>query len=1108
MKRILTFLFVTLMSIGAWAQHWTGPSDSEYITSTPVYVQVKVDGKMYLGSSQNLEIAAFIGDECRGVGQMDATKGYFVVRVYGNDGSDGTTNDLGKSITFKAYCDGVEYQFTKTATFDGEQQYPPIDLNLDLVGGAKLPESKEYTSSSFPYAINLGSEAAVKYVDVEGNEVTTLKGESQVLTQFSFSWESLSSNIECTSSSLGTFNVLAVSNPTSLDKVYVELQNADGAKIGEHAICAITVTQEAIPVTAINAIFSSYSTDLVTITEQQVRDRMYVYFTPYNATNKEYELVPVDPAKKLFTTDVVPAAGTYQYYVQSVSNPEVKTIINITVYSVPTEIQIENDVVYVKSTNTLDQSHFGNSSVVAFTNQDAIYNVLRQKLGQITILPSTAYQQNVGITQPAGSTPAFQKVSTWYKTSPVGEYTYRIESTIDPNVYKDFKVSIFVPAQLYVTNYTVDLPVGSTYQELVDALGISVSDEATFPDWEIVAPAGQESPAALKKFNQAGEFHYTVQLVKDPFNESNKANITVNIYNPVTAVVVNEGVTMKNGKGYLEVEPGDNVKELLIANAHVVPADAANADLQANVNASLYEEGIEDKLLDWEGKATDAEGEYEFIVSAVNYPNATPASFIVKFAGNPHFVFTEGYYELSKYRDTEITLTCTREEYDPSKVNLITKMHYDNGNECAIVEKLDETGLRWKVRGLRNGSIQATVAYGDIVNNSEIIWKAWSTADWEANEAVNMNCLAEMKLVKGWDWIAPNAFNSDGIIPLSAINFNKSTGNSVVEMRSQTDLLYNDPSDGVFGTISQLSISDGMYKVKTESTSDVYDYVVLSDNYNSPYYAYESAVKKITRRGYNWIGTGLQYSHYFANIVDYLTPNYWDVSYNAQEGDRLIGKNGFAEFDGEEWLYNSDFVIEANKGYMYYTLSPQNTSIAFGDYPYEYVPDDEYELNGFPGAPIAEAKSAFARKTNVWNYDASQFADNMCIVAELDGMTGDESCTIGAFVDGECRGKGQFVKGNKMFINVAGKAGEKVTFKLYDEDTDFFYDVDNVLTYSAMAGSLSKPVVLSSGSHATGIKNVNSEASTDKMTHDISGRRVNTVGKHGVYIVNGKKILK
>ncbi len=1095
MKRILTFLFVTLMSIGAWAQHWTGPSDGDYITETPVYVQVMVGDKNYYA----LELAAFIGEECRGVGEL-TKQGNFVVRVYGNDGSNGSTSDLNKDITFKAYCDGVEYQFTKTAKFDGNTQYPPIDLNLDLVGGAKLPVSKEYTSATFPYAIDLDSEAAIKYVDADGNEVET-KGESEVLTQFTYSWGSLSSNITCPSSAAGKFNVLAASTATALDKVFVKLM-ADGSQIGTQAECIITVTQEAIPVTDIKAYFTSLSSDVVTITEEEVRNRMTVVIIPSNATNKEYELVPVDPTKKLFTADAVPEPGTYQYYVQSVSNPEVKTIINITVYSVPTEIQTENDIVYVKSTNTLDPNSFGKGSGIAYSNQYAIDAVLKEKLGNISILPSTANQLETKITQPAGSTPAFEKVSTWYKTAPVGEYSYRIESNVNPSVYKDFKVSVFTSAQLYVSNYTVDLPVGSTYQDLVDALGISVyPDNATYKDWEIVAPAGQESPAALKVFQQAGEFHYTVKLVTDPFSEASVANITVNIYNPVSAVVVNDGVTMKNGKGYFEVEPGDNVKELLINSAHVVPADAANADLQANVNTALYEEGIEDMLLDWEGKATDAEGEYEFLVSAVNYPDATPAAFIVKFLGNPHFSFTADNYTLSKYRDTEVTLTCSRENYDPSQVNLIFRIGEGWNDVCAAAEKLDETGLKWKVRGLRNGSLQATVAYGDVDS-----WTAFDKAEWDKNEAVTMNCVAEMQLVKGWDWIAPIAGDGEGVISFSAVNFNKDNGDRIVEMRSQTDLLYNDPTDGVFGTISQLSISDGMYKIKTESTSDVYDYVLLTEDYTVD----RDAVKKITRRGYNWIGTGLQYSHYFTNIALYITPSeYTGDQYKAQEGDRLIGKNGFAEFDGTEWLFDSDFIIEANKGYMYYTLSPQNARIDFcDDYECERVYENEYELNGFPGAPIVEAKSVSAKKASVWNYDASQFADNMCIVAELNGMTGEEPCTIGAFVDGECRGKGRFVKGNKMFINVAGKAGEKVTFKLYDEKSDCFYDVDNVLTYSAMAGSLAKPVVLSSSSHATGINNVGTETSADKVAYDLSGRRVNTADKRGVYIVNGKKVLK
>ena len=108
---------------------------------------------------------------------------------------------------------------------------------------------------------------------------------------------------------------------------------------------------------------------------------------------------------------------------------------------------------------------------------------------------------------------------------------------------------------------------------------------------------------------------------------------------------------------------------------------------------------------------------------------------------------------------------------------------------------------------------------------------------------------------------------------------------------------------------------------------------------------------------------------------------------------------------------------------------------------------------------------------------------------------------------------GSAVQGGKMMISVAGKAGERVTFRLHNELTGEFIDLNETLTYAQRAGSLKNPVVLTSDAIVTGIAEV--EASDDAAVQgifDLSGRRVENMNAGGIYIVktleNGKVVAR
>ena len=98
-----------------------------------------------------------------------------------------------------------------------------------------------------------------------------------------------------------------------------------------------------------------------------------------------------------------------------------------------------------------------------------------------------------------------------------------------------------------------------------------------------------------------------------------------------------------------------------------------------------------------------------------------------------------------------------------------------------------------------------------------------------------------------------------------------------------------------------------------------------------------------------------------------------------------------------------------------------------------------------------------------------------------------EDYTVGAFVDGECRGEGVLIDG-KAFITVHGNSGELVTFRLHNELTGEFFDVVETVKSQQMLGTLQAPVTLSIPVVVTGIQNIeNSELKTER--YDLLGRK-------------------
>ena len=192
MKKTLLTMMLMLLGMSAWAQTWTAPTENEYQSSTPVYVQVNVNGVEQL----KVEVAAFIGDECRAVSDAARTlvggNQYHQLRVYGDP-----TEDLNKTITFKVAWGGVVVKFNKAIPFTGETYSGiPVVLNADIPTGIAITNPLNL-EQKLPFTYDLTDDIEFTYYDPSGANSYTPLGESTIETPLTYEWDFSNSSSSC-----------------------------------------------------------------------------------------------------------------------------------------------------------------------------------------------------------------------------------------------------------------------------------------------------------------------------------------------------------------------------------------------------------------------------------------------------------------------------------------------------------------------------------------------------------------------------------------------------------------------------------------------------------------------------------------------------------------------------------------------------------------------------------------------------------------------------------------------------------------------------------------------------------------------------------------------
>lgn len=152
MKKLIMIVTALMLSGMMFAQeyHWTAPNSSLYDYRNHITAQVKIDG--VLQASDAIEIAAFIGDEVRGVIRLLEPypvglpgQYYTYLTIFANQ------PEIGQTITLKAYDHDTDTKYDncqQTFEFSGteEYQYGGIEsgLYLEFVSEPILPFGPEY----------------------------------------------------------------------------------------------------------------------------------------------------------------------------------------------------------------------------------------------------------------------------------------------------------------------------------------------------------------------------------------------------------------------------------------------------------------------------------------------------------------------------------------------------------------------------------------------------------------------------------------------------------------------------------------------------------------------------------------------------------------------------------------------------------------------------------------------------------------------------------------------------------------------------------------------------------------------------------------------------
>jgi hypothetical protein len=307
----------------------------------------------------------------------------------------------------------------------------------------------------------------------------------------------------------------------------------------------------------------------------------------------------------------------------------------------------------------------------------------------------------------------------------------------------------------------------------------------------------------------------------------------------------------------------------------------------------------------------------------------------------------------------------------------------------------------------------------------------------------------QVELAKGWNWMSHNLSETVADTDLEQ--------EGVSRLLTQDGEVTKDPVLGYVGSLGAVA-ADEAVKVQTESG--------LSLSFSGEIYN-PTKTAVYLQKGWNWLGYPLDQTMSIGEALANL---------EVEEGDYITNlTSGYAEFTNGAWT-GSLSTLTPGQGYLYKSVS-----------------DKQFVYNN---SIVSKAKALYARRLSLsvapWSVDVHKYPSMMCVTASLYDETTKVASgvyTVGAFVNGECRGVGSYVN-DVIFLSVYGDAAETVDFVAVDNETGECFGIrENVVYTPDVLGSVSAPYALTLGE-----------------AYNVLGQKLQNIRKEGVYVVNGKKI--
>lgn len=306
-------------------------------------------------------------------------------------------------------------------------------------------------------------------------------------------------------------------------------------------------------------------------------------------------------------------------------------------------------------------------------------------------------------------------------------------------------------------------------------------------------------------------------------------------------------------------------------------------------------------------------------------------------------------------------------------------------------------------------------------------------------------------LRKGWNWSSHNLRES-----FSTELFH--TDNSII--RSQREETYRDSILGWVGNLAAIRPAVG-YKIHAQREHEI----TLTG------FPYDTDMPVAVQKGWNWIGCPLSK----ATVL-----NQAFSGYQATEGDRIVGFDGFAIYEDGQWN-GSLKTVEPSQAYM--LCCAQQQSFCWNALTKETRHSRQYRA-------VEEDAEEEALRYGFYPHSYPEVMNIVATVISEEQTQSLEGCLVMAEAGGKCRALGTMADG-KAYLTIHGEGEEELSFTIVD-GSGMEYPAQEKLCFNSLSlkGNSSQPYELHISDSADVLKATDYGTILTEKYYNLAGQRV------------------